>query len=159
MSFFGSAIITLLFGLFVIVIRMKSSKQPATFKKIWIPPLGMLSGGLMFVFPVFRVSQTNIIEAIVLGIVFSIVLIWTTKYDIRGEDIYIVRTKSFPFILMGLLIIRLIIKYYLSDTIAFGELAGMFWILGVSMIWPWRFAMHFQLKAKIKQQLKVKATV
>lgn len=155
MSFWGSAIITLAFGVAIIIIRMKSSKDPATFKKIWIPPLGMLTGGLMFVVPMFRVSPPNILEAIGLGLVFSIVLIWTTKYDIRDDDIYIVRTKSFPYILMGLLVIRLIIKYFLADTIDFGELAGMFWILGVAMIWPWRIAMHFQLKSKLREKSSV----
>lgn len=50
--------------------------------------------------------------------------------------------KRFVFIFVGLIVLRLALKTYLSRTIEYGELAGMFWILAFSMIVPWRVAMY-----------------
>lgn len=59
---------------------------------------------------------------------------------------FIKRTKSFPVILLSLLLIRLGIKYWISGSVDVGELSGMFWILAFAMIIPWRIAMYFQYK-------------
>ncbi|EUJ24828.1 hypothetical protein PGRAN_03015 [Listeria grandensis FSL F6-0971] len=129
MSFILSIIITLVFGVGVILIRMKASKEPATVKKIIIPPIMMSTGALMFVIPYFRVSPAGILEAVLMGFVFSLILIWTTRFEIKHKYVFIKRTKSFPVILLSLLLIRLGIKYWISGSVDVGELSGMFWIL------------------------------
>ncbi|MBC1473162.1 DUF1453 family protein [Listeria grandensis] len=146
MSFILSIIITLVFGVGVILIRMKASKEPATVKKIIIPPIMMSTGALMFVIPYFRVSPAGILEAVLMGFVFSLILIWTTRFEIKHKYVFIKRTKSFPVILLSLLLIRLGIKYWISGSVDVGELSGMFWILAFAMIVPWRIAMYFQYK-------------
>ena len=77
---------------------------------------------------------------------FSILLIKTSKFEIRENEIYLKRSKAFIYILVGLLIVRLGLKSVLSTTIDFGELSGMFFLLAFSMIVPWRIAMYLDYK-------------
>lgn len=133
-------------AIFVTFMRMKAAKKPASAKKIILPPIFMSTGALMFIFPIFRVHFLQIIEALSVGILFSILLIKTSKFEVRGREIFLKRSKAFAFILIGLLIVRVIAKLVLSSTIDFGELSGMFWILAFGMIVPWRVAMYLQFK-------------
>ena len=56
------------------------------------------------------------------------------------------RSKAFPIILISLLIIRTIIKIFISSSIDPGEIGGMFFLLAFSMIVPWRLAMLYKYK-------------
>lgn len=140
-------------GILAIFVRSKSAKKPASAKKIILPPLFMSTGALMFIFPFFRVAPLQIVEALAVGMLFSTVLIWTSKFEVRDGDIYLKRSKAFVFILIGLLLIRLVGKVVLSDTIDVGELGGMFWLLAFGMIVPWRLAMYMQYR-KLQQKLE-----
>lgn len=140
-------------AIFALFVRMKAAKSPVTPKKIIIPPIAMSTGALMFIFPYFRVTPIEIVEASLAGLFFSIFLIKTSKFEIRGNEIYMQRSKAFLYILVTLLIIRIIAKLVLSVTIDVGTLGGMFWILAFSMIVPWRIAMYIKYQ-KIKQQLQ-----
>ncbi|GAM13170.1 CcdC family protein [Mesobacillus selenatarsenatis] len=140
-------------AIFVTIMRMKAAKKPASAKKIILPPIFMSTGALMFIFPVFRVHFLQIIEALSVGILFSILLIKTSKFEVRGREIFLKRSKAFVFILIGLLIVRVIAKLVLSSSIDFGELSGMFWILAFGMIVPWRVAMYLQFK-KLHNELR-----
>lgn len=106
----------------------------------------MSTGALMFLFPKFRVTPMEILEALSVGMLFSILLIKTSTFEIRDDEIYLKRSKAFIFILIGLLIIRIIIKSILSSQIDYGQLSGMFWILAYGMIVPWRVAMYVNYK-------------
>ena len=134
----------------VMIVRLRSQKKPINEKKIIIPPIAMSTGALMFLFEEFRVAPIQIIEASALGIVFSLVLIATSKFEVRDQDIYMKRSKAFVFILVGLLILRIILKLIFSNSLDVGELGGMFFILAWSMIIPWRLAMLVQFK-KLKK--------
>jgi len=142
----GTTIMATLMGIFAIFVRSKSAENPVNVKKIVLPPVFMSTGALMFTFEEFRVAPPQIVEALVVGLLFSLILIKTTKFEIRQGDIYMKRTKAFAFILFGLLFIRLIAKLLLSSTIDVGELGGMFWILAFGMIVPWRIAMLVKFK-------------
>ena len=142
-----------LMGIFAIFVRSRSAKKPASTKKILLPPLFMSTGALMFIFPFFRVSPPQIAEALAAGILFSIVLIWTSKFEVKDGEIYLKQSKAFLFILIGLLLVRLAAKVILSSTIDIGELGGMFWILAFGMIIPWRTAMYMQFR-KIEEKNK-----
>ena len=137
-------------AVFVMFVRLRSQKKPVNERKIIIPPIAMSTGALMFIFEEFRVAPIQIIEASALGIVFSLVLIATSKFEVRDQDIYMKRSKAFVFILVGLLIIRIILKLIFSNSLDVGELGGMFFILAWSMIIPWRLAMLVQFK-KLKK--------
>ena len=148
----GSTIMAVFMGTFVLVMRLKAQKRPVTAKKIIIPPLAMSTGALMFIFEEFRVTPIEILEAASLGLVFSIVLIKTSKFEWKENDIYLKASKAFPFILIGLLVFRIILKLVLANTVDVGELAGMFFILAFSMLVPWRIAMLVQYKKLINQR-------
>lgn len=143
----------IIMGILAIMVRTRSAKKPASAKKIILPPLFMSTGALMFIFPFFRVSPLQVVEALAVGALFSTVLIWTSKFEVREGEIYLKQSKAFIFILFGLLLARLVGKVVLSSTIDVGELGGMFWILAFGMIVPWRLAMFWQYK-KLEEKTK-----
>lgn len=106
----------------------------------------------MFLHPMFRVTPLEFLEAITLGFFFSIFLIKTSNFEVKEDKIYLKRSKAFAFILIGLLLIRIALKFYLSNSIDVGELSGMFWILAFGMIVPWRIAMYLSFR-KLENQL------
>ncbi len=151
MMIFISSIIAVCMAVAVMFIRIKSSAKPATAKKIILPPIFMSTGALMFFVPMFRVTGAEFLEAITVGMFFSIFLIKTSKFEIRGNDIYLKRSKAFVFILIGLLVLRIGMKTILSSSIDYGSLSGMFWILAFGMIVPWRVAMYLSFRKLSKQ--------
>lgn len=155
MLIFITTIGALMMGVLAIFVRSKSAKRPVSIKKIILPPIFMSTGALMFIFEAFRVAPLQIIEALLVGALFSIILIKTTNFEVRQSDIFMKQSKAFPFILFGLLFIRLIGKLVLSSTIDIGELGGMFWILAFGMIVPWRLAMLMKFK-KLEVTIKEK---
>jgi len=147
-----STIAAVIMALGVMMIRMRASKKPASARKIILPPLFMSTGALMFLHPMFRVTPLEFLEAITLGFFFSIFLIKTSNFEVKEDKIYLKRSKAFAFILIGLLLIRIALKFYLSNSIDVGELSGMFWILAFGMIVPWRIAMYLSFR-KLENQL------
>lgn len=141
-----STIFAVCMALLVLFIRMKAAKKPSSVKKIVLPPIFMSTGALMFLFPEFRVSFLQILEALTVGAIFSIFLIKTSKFEMKDNDIYLKRSKAFVFILLGLLAVRVVMKLVLSTQIDIGELTGMFWLLAFGMIVPWRIAMYVKYK-------------
>ncbi|ABV62373.1 MULTISPECIES: CcdC family protein [Bacillus] len=146
-----SSIIAVCMAVAVMFIRIKSSAKPATAKKIILPPIFMSTGALMFFVPMFQVTGAEFLEAITVGMFFSIFLIKTSKFEIRGNEIYLKRSKAFVFILIGLLVLRIGMKTILSSSIDYGSLSGMFWILAFGMIVPWRVAMYLSFRKMSKQ--------
>ena len=152
-----SIISGLIMGSIVYFIRMKSTKKPMSIRKIVLPPIMMSTGALMYIYEPFRLSPLEILESIVLGLVFSVILIVTTKFEVRDDDIYLIQNKLFPIILVSLLVIRTVIKWLLSETFDPMTLAGMFFLVGFSMIVPWRISMYFKyIKLKDKRELNLK---
>ncbi|WP_010530720.1 CcdC family protein [Lentibacillus jeotgali] len=149
----ASTIIAAIMAITMIFIRLKASRKPASVKKIILPPLFMSTGALMFLFPVFRVNVLQVFEAIFVGIIFSFFLIKTSNFEIKGRYIYLIPSKSFVFILFGLLLFRIIIKLAIGSTISFGETSGMFFLLAFGMIISWRLAMLFKFK-RLEKELK-----
>lgn len=142
----GSTIMAIFMGSFAMFIRLRAQKKPVTAKKIMIPPFAMSTGALMFIFEEFRVGPLQILEAVGIGLLFSVVLIATSKFEIRDDAIYMKQSKAFPFILIGLLILRIILKLVFSDSFNIGELGGMFFLLAFAMILPWRIGMLIKFK-------------
>ncbi|MBE3569719.1 MAG: cytochrome c biogenesis protein CcdC [Bacillales bacterium] len=141
-----SSIFAVVMGVSVIMIRLKAAKKPTSAKKIILPPIFMSTGSLMYLFPQFRITPTEMMEAIMLGMLCSIILIKTSRFEIRDNEIYLKRSKAFIYILVALLIVRLVVKAILSTTINVSQLSGMFFLLAFSMIVPWRIAMYIQYK-------------
>lgn len=153
MVIYISAIIAIIMGITVYKFRMTETERPVNVKKIILPPLFMSTGALMFIFPMFRITSYEFIEAFTVGLLFSILLIKTSKFEVRDNQIYMQRSKAFVFILVALLLIRLVAKIILGSTLEFGVLAGMFYILALGMIVPWRIVMYFQYQKVKESQL------
>ncbi|WP_188205893.1 CcdC family protein [Alkalibacillus aidingensis] len=125
----------------MIIVRMRAAKRPASVKKIILPPLFMSSGALMFFFPYFQIGWLQVIEAAAVGILFSVLLIYTSHFEIREEQIYLKPSKALGFILIGLLIGRITFKTILGHDISVGEMSAMFYILAFAMLVTWRIVM------------------
>lgn len=147
-----SILIAFVMGAGVIVVRMKAQKYPVNEKKIILPPFFMATGALMYVVPYFRLTGSEILESVVVGVLFSSVLIVTSHFEIHGNQIYLKKSKAFPIVLISLLVIRTVLKVFISNSIDPGQLAGMFFLLAFSMLVPWRIAMLLRYK-KLKKQL------
>ncbi|WP_067728928.1 CcdC family protein [Oceanobacillus damuensis] len=140
----ASTAVAALMAAAMIVIRLRASKKPASVKKIILPPLFMSTGALMFLFPVFHISWVQMLEAFLVGMIFSILLIKASRFEVRGDDIFLIPSRAFPFILIGLLVIRIIIKLIVGSHISLGETSGMFFMLAFGMIITWRTVMLYQ---------------
>lgn len=149
-----SIAVAFLMGAIVIVIRMKAQKFPVNLKKIILPPIFMATGALMYIVPYFRLTGMEMLESLILGVLFSTVLIWTSRFEVKGSEIFMRRSKAFPVILISLLIIRTVIKIFISSEINPGEIAGMFFLLAFCMIVPWRLAMLYKYKKLRKTLIK-----
>ncbi|MFD3445638.1 CcdC family protein [Microbacteriaceae bacterium 4G12] len=150
-----SSAVAIFMAVSVMFIRIKAAKKPASLKKIILPPIFMSTGACMYILPEFRLTSSEIIEAIVVGLFFSIFLIKTSKFEIRGQEIYLQRSKAFIFILVGLLVVRVGLKTFLSQSISLGQLSGMFFLLAFAMIVSWRIAMYrsyTKLLVELKKQ-------
>ncbi|MFZ3577721.1 CcdC family protein [Virgibacillus sp. DJP39] len=148
-----SSIGAMCMAVLAIFLRLKSAKKPASVKKIILPPLFMSTGALMFIFPEFRIEWSQVLEALLVGIAFSILLIYGSKFEIKQNNIYLIPSKSFALILFGLLLLRIILKLALSGSISLYETSGMFFLLAFGMIISWRIAMLIKYK-KLEKRLK-----
>src|SRR5699024_12617264 len=134
----------------MILVRMRASEKPASIKKIILPPLFMSTGALMFLFPMFRLQFSDVLEALLVGIFFSFFLIKFSRFEIKNNELYLITSKAFIFILFGLLILRIIIKLIIGSNISFGETSGMIYLLGIGMRFIWLIAMlNNYLKVKM----------
>src|SRR5699024_6664216 len=148
----ASTAVAAVMALAMIIVRLKAAKKPTNAKRIMLPPLFMSTGALMFLFPVFQISWLQFFEAIAVGIICSVFLIKTSKFEIKNQAIYLIPSKAFAFILIGLLVFRIILKLLVGSTISFGETSGMFFVLAFGMIITWRLSMLYkflQLEKKL----------
>ncbi|WP_101843977.1 CcdC family protein [Halobacillus sp. Marseille-P3879] len=148
----SSSIVAAAMAVVMIFVRLRAAKRPASVKKIILPPFMMSTGALMFLFPMFRVQWTQVLEAVFIGAVFSIFLIRSSKFEVREGEIYLKPSRAFVFILFGLLILRIVLKIIIGSSISFGETSGMFFLLALGMILTWRIAM-------LKQYLRLEKTI
>src|SRR5699024_11995950 len=95
----------------MILVRMRASEKPASIKKIILPPLLMSTVALMFLFPMFRLQFSDVLESLLFGIFFSFFLIKFSSFEIKNNYIYLISSKAFIFILFVLLILIIIIKF------------------------------------------------
>ncbi|MDT8862832.1 cytochrome c biogenesis protein CcdC [Alkalihalobacillus sp. MEB130] len=144
-------------AMLAIIIRLKAIKRPVSTKKIILPPIFMSTGFLMFLYEPARPAILQVIEAVGVGVIFSLLLIKTSKFEVRDHQIFMKRSKAFAFILIGLLLARIIFKLLIGDAIHVEELAGMFFLLAYGMIIPWRVSMYMKyrnLKKGLDKEVK-----
>ncbi|WP_458120335.1 CcdC family protein [Paenibacillus sp. Z6-24] len=155
----GSTVGLLVIALTAILVRSRTNHRPVNVKKILIPPLGMSTGFFMFVVPDFRVSWLWVLGAFLAGwFIFSYPLIRGTRFEHNGTDVVVQRSKSFLFILIGLLLIRLLLHRFIENYITIPQTAGVFFILAFGTLLHWRLDM-FRKYRKITAAADSKPTV
>jgi membrane protein CcdC involved in cytochrome C biogenesis len=145
-------IVALMMASTMIFIRMRTAKKPISFRKIIAPPFFMSTGFLMFVLPEATTPISYDLIAFFVGMVFSIPLILTSRFEIVGDDVYLKRSKAFFFILIGLLVIRMTLKAKIGPIFSPMQTAGLFFVLAFGMIVPWRVAMAVMYRNLSKKQ-------
>ncbi|GAA4715920.1 CcdC family protein [Brevibacillus fulvus] len=143
----------LLMAGFVIMVRMRAAKRPVSIKGIILPPIFMSTGFVMFHLPEAVTPLSYDLIAFFVGMVFSVPLILTSRFEIVGQDVFLKRSKAFFFILFGLLVIRFAIKLIVGDSFSPLQSAGLFFILAYGMIVPWRIAMLVMYRQLVKKFL------
>lgn len=141
-----STVVVIVFALAVIVVRLKASSRPTSFKKIMIPPLGMTTGFLLFVAPQTHIPFLYALFAVIVGCLFSYPLILSSKMEIRDGDIYLKRSKGFVIIIFVLLALRVILHNYIQDYVTIAQTGAVFFVLAFAMLLPWRLAMLRQFR-------------
>jgi membrane protein CcdC involved in cytochrome C biogenesis len=144
-------IVALLMASLVIVVRMRASKKPVSALRIIAPPLFMSTGFAMFHFPETATPLVYDFIAFFTGMLFSIPLILTSKFEMVGQDVYLKRSKAFFSILLVLLAIRFAIKLWVNDSFTPLQTAGLFFVLAYGMIVPWRIAMLYMYRQLVKK--------
>src|SRR5690625_129518 len=110
----------------MILVRMRASEKPASIKKIILPPLFMSTGALMFLFPMFRLQFSDVLEALLVGIFFFFFLIKFSIFDIKNNDIFLIHLILFLFILICYFILTFISTFILVSYIYLGVLFFVF---------------------------------
>lgn len=151
---FASIVVSLLMVVMANLVRFRSAKKPVVAKKIILPPFFMATGASMYILPMFRPTLPELISSVVMGMLFSILLIRTSKFEIRGNQIYLQKSKIFIAAFMGLVALRMIAKVILADTIHIDpvQMSGIFFIMAFSMILPWRISMYIEFR-KLKRYI------
>ncbi|GED30720.1 CcdC family protein [Brevibacillus centrosporus] len=144
-------LVPLIMATVVIFLRMRRQKKPVSAKSIILPPFFMATGFAMFFFPEAATPPMYDFTAFLVGVVFSVPLIMTSRFEIVGQDVYLKRSKAFFIILMGLLIIRLIIKLVINDSFTPIQTGGLFFLLAFGMLVPWRIAMLYMYRQLTKK--------
>lgn len=137
---------SIVMAIIALMVRLRRANKPTSLKQIILPPLFMSTGSIMFFYPPMHVHIGYAIESLITGMVFSIPLILTSKFEIKENEIFLKRSKAFFFILLGLFVIRLVAKIYIEEYISIYETGALFYILAVGMIFPWRIAMALKFK-------------
>ena len=119
--------------------RVQETRRPVTERSILIPPLGMRTGLAMFLVPQLRIPLSWAFCAFVSGAtLLAYPLIHTTRLTRTGDVVMLQRGTSFLWILLGLFVIRLGARAWISEFISPAQTASVFFLLAFGMIVHWR---------------------
>ncbi|WP_400163257.1 CcdC family protein [Brevibacillus sp. TJ4] len=147
-------VIPLIMAVGVIFLRMRRARKPVSVKSIILPPFFMATGFAMFLFPGAATSPMYEAIALLLGVLFSIPLIISSRFEVIGQDIYLKPSPLLFIILGGLLVVRIIIKLLINDSFTTIQTAGLFFVLAFGMLVSWRVAMLYNYRQLVKKVLR-----
>lgn len=141
-------------ALLAIFVRTRRSSKPVNAVKIIMPTLGMSTGFLMFAAPAFRVPAMWAVLAFLAGmLLFSYPLIRGSRLELHGDKVFVKKSKSFAFVLLGLLALRMALHSYIEQYISLPQTGALFFILAFGMLLPWRAAMLLQYRRLLRTGL------
>ena len=147
-------LIPFIMAVFVIFLRVRRARRPVSVKSIILPPFFMATGFAMFLFPGAATSPVYEVIALCLGILFSIPLILSSRFEVIGQEIYLKPSPLLFLILGGLLVVRIIIKLLINDSFTTIQTAGLFFILAFGMLVSWRIAMLYNYRQLLKKVVR-----
>jgi membrane protein CcdC involved in cytochrome C biogenesis len=141
------------------LIRIKAADKPTNAKKILMPPIGMSTGFLMFLYQPTHIPWLWAIVAFLCGaIFFSIPLIKTSTFELRNGQVFLKRSRAFIVILISLVTARFVLHSYIEKFLSIPQTASIFFILAFGMLVPWRISMYIQYqKLRKKHDIKEEA--
>jgi len=132
----------------VIAWRLRETRRPVTARKIVIPPLGMSTGLSMFAYPPTRIPLVWGITAFAIGALFlSYPLVKSSRLTRKGNEIVLVRSKAFLWILLGLVAVRLLLRSYVERLVNPLQTGSLFFLLAFGMVVVWRVSMFREYRA------------
>lgn len=130
--------------------RIRETTRPITTKAIVIPPLAMSTGSAMFLFEPFQVPPLWAFLALTLGaVLFALPLIRTSELSVRGDQVYLRRSKAFLWVLLALVVVRLGLKGWVEQYVSILQTAGLFYLLAFGMIVRWRADMYRRYRSLV----------
>lgn len=142
MSPAANLLLPVLGGCAVIVWRLRETSRPISLKGIVLPPLAMSTGFAMFAYPPTRVPWAWGLAAFLLGAaVFAHPLINSSKLSSHHGEVYLKRSKTFLWVLLGLLSVRILLRGYVEHLVSPLQTASLFYLLAFGMILRWRAGM------------------
>lgn len=132
----------------VIAWRLRETRRPVTARKIVIPPLGMSTGLSMFAYEPARIPVAWGLTAFAVGaLFFSYPLVKTSRLMRKGNEILLVRSKAFLWILLGLVAVRFVLRQYVERQVSPLQTGSLFFLLAFGMVVVWRVSMFREYRA------------
>jgi membrane protein CcdC involved in cytochrome C biogenesis len=136
-------VMSVLGGVLVMTWRLRETSRPMTARKILIPPLGMSTGLLMFVYPPTRIPLGWAALSLAAGaLLFSHPLVRSSRLLRDGEVIRLQRSRAFLWILLGLVAVRFAARSYVAAHVSPLQTGSIFFLIALGMIVPWRLLMY-----------------
>jgi len=128
--------------------RVRETRTAVSTRKIVIPPLGMATGLVMFIMPMFRVPWVWAAAAFLCGaLILAYPLLRTSRLIRMGDQVMMQRSYAFFGVLVLLAAIRISARSYLDTVLSIPQTAGLFFLLAFGMILRWRMQMLLDYRA------------
>ncbi len=136
----------------VLLWRLRETQKPLTRRRILIPPVAMSTGLGMFLFTSFQVPLTWAVLALLFGAaVLAWPLIKTSELYQQDGQVFLRRSRAFLWVLLGLLVVRLVLREQVAGYVTTFQTAGLFYLLALGMIIRWRANMWRRYRALVRQ--------
>ncbi|GMX65775.1 cytochrome c biogenesis protein CcdC [Paenibacillus elgii] len=134
--------------------RMRAAARPVKGNgyRLLLPLLFLGFGILGLLNPQLHLTVKEVTLSLLFGLILSVPMIMTTNYEFREDgQIYPKKSKAFIFALVGLIVIRLALRSYLSGLDP-AELGMLFYLIAVAYIVPWRIVSFVKYRKVMAQR-------
>lgn len=141
-------IMIILIAALVIWRRSRSMYRPirGNGMRLLIPVLFVVPSLALILDPKAHLEAWEWLAALGVGVVLSLPLIWTTNYERReDQQIYAVKNMGFIASFVGVLVIRFILRSYISG-LSQEQMSALFMFVAYGYILPWRIVSYFKFR-------------
>lgn len=135
-------ILPIAIAIIFLIVRIHGSKKPLSQRRIFLPPIGMSGGFVLFLYTPMQIPwQWGLVAFLFGALIFSLPLILTTRYLHRNGQVFIQRSSKFILLLLTLLIVRIALHHYVKQFITIEQTVALFYVFAFGMILAWRITM------------------